>query len=571
MANSGSTTPTASTDPAALFQAELNSARSELRSLLTLINDLSTSVESIKDEMRRVSAAHPELLKDYLVPFSGISVMFYVGQRLSRTFPVVSSAEKETSELFTLLVNEYGANANGLDVVMKQNVLFYAAKAGSLTCCKTLVSLGCNAGLIDIHNQTALFYAAREGRVEVVDWLVKEGGCLINQLDRNGQTALFYAAREDKLDCVMHMVNSLGADPLIRDIFKKRPRAYLKAPTQKRTFDFLTEVEKARDPSASSSSRKLFIIRNEPLGAAAMTLRQHRPFNPHQAEEEMEVLAPPPPAKRQRSSGTTTPASRTTSSKVDKTIEKVEKVEKTEKPVPSRDVETTRKSTAASPLQSPVDPTPTNGRSRFRVRAPLGKGGLESFEKSFPDLALWVSGSPQPSPTHQSPTPPKTLTRPGRAPPAGLTPAWVSVVSLLLRGPLWRYGPATIFHKQMLQLPTNLGPKFQQPPGPEKKLGIDLSLIRKKLEKGKYVRLTEVDADVRSMFQQALELSGGGESDIGLLTKATEVYYDQQMAGSGLARVLRQEAQDLAQAARNNILTDATASPSNGPGSPMIQ
>jgi hypothetical protein len=77
------------------------------------------------------------------------------------------------------------------------------------------------------------------------------------------------------------------------------------------------------------------------------------------------------------------------------------------------------------------------------------------------------------------------------------------------------------------------------------KLSIDLSLIRKKLEKGKYLRLTEVDRDVRSMFEQGLVLANGPESPLGLLTKATEVYYDQQLAGSGLAAVLRQEATDL--------------------------
>jgi hypothetical protein len=92
-------------------------------------------------------------------------------------------------------------------------------------------------------------------------------------------------------------------------------------------------------------------------------------------------------------------------------------------------------------------------------------------------------------------------------------------------------------------------------------------LIRKKLEKGKYSRLSEVDSDVRAMFQQAYELSGGVDSDIGLLTKATEVYYDQQLAGSGLARVLRQEAEDLPM--RPPLAKEPESH--SGPGSPMIQ
>jgi hypothetical protein len=129
----------------------------------------------------------------------------------------------------------------------------------------------------------------------------------------------------------------------------------------------------------------------------------------------------------------------------------------------------------------------------------------------------------------------------------------------LLRGPLWRYGPAAIFHKPLLQLPSNLGAKFQPAsPQPELKLSIDLSVIRKKLEKGKYSFLTEIDKDVRGMFNQAYDLAGGQQSDLGLLTRATEIYYDQQMAGSGLAAVIRDEAEDLARSARLSILTNST-------------
>ena len=99
---------------------------------------------------------------------------------------------------------------------------------------------------------------------------------------------------------------------------------------------------------------------------------------------------------------------------------------------------------------------------------------------------------------------------------------------------------------------------------PEMKLSIDLSVIRKKLEKGKYTALIEIDQDVRGMFQQAYDLTGGKETDLGLLTRATEIYYEQQMAGSGLAAVIRDELETRARNARLEILNrDGTEANNN--------
>ena len=519
--------------------AEISSADKEIRNLLSMLRGASSSASSIISEIKRVFQVNPDLLRDYYIPYSGMTILFYVAQRLTR--PGSSSEvsnEEGVASLLRLLCEEIGADPNTLDSLMRQNVMFYTAKAGSLICCRELMDLNCSSSVVDIHNQTAIFYAAREGKTEVVEWLVKEGGCQVNQLDKNGQTALFYAAREDRFECVTKMINELGADPLIRDIYKKRARAYLKGPNQKRTFDFLTEVERARDPSANLSHRKLFIVSNEPLGAASMKLRQHKPYNPHQLEEETQIDSSAP--KRQKS-GNSTPTS--------------EKPRKETKQPPT----VARRSVSSSPVQSPApaepSPSSSNGRSRFRVKAPLGLGGLDSFEKSFPEFALWTNGNTT-SPVTDSPSPPKSLHRPPRTPAQSITPPWVSVVSLLLRGPLWRYGPATIFHKPVLQLPANLGPKFSQPAlNAELKLSTDLGVIRKKLEKGKYSFLSEIDTEIRAMFQQAYELSGGQQTDLGILTRATEIYYDQQMAGSGLSSVIRDESEERAKNARSDILT----------------
>lgn len=499
--------------------------------LLRLLENPLSSTDEIIDQLLPLITSHTDLVRSFVDPATSLSIPFYVARRLSNAPVITEDLTEGTISLFRILIDEARVDLNESDKVMSQNIFFYVAKSGALECCKFLQSKGCASNLTDVHNQTPLFYAAREGRYNVVEWLVREGGCNINHVDRNGQTALFYAAREDRLECVMNMINSLGADPLIRDIYKKRARGYLKAPTQKRTFDYLMEVEKQRDPATNSSHRKLYIVRDEPVGAAAMTLRQHRPFNPYQKEEDDITTFAPMPAKRQRS-GASTPATNPKPVK-----------EKSE--APSRQPRSERSSIAPSPIQSPSEVSLPVGRSRFRVKAPLGKGGLDAFEQEFPQFALWgPNQSPQPS--SQPPTPPKALNRPARAPPVGATPPWVSVASLLLRGPLWRYGPALIFHKSVLQLPSNLGSKYEEESAslPEKKLSIDLSVVRKKLEKGKYPRMTDLDNDIRSMFEQAYELAGGPRTNLGILTKATEIYYNQQLAGCGLAGIIRQEAQE---------------------------
>jgi len=71
----------------------------------------------------------------------------------------------------------------------------------SLGMMKAFVEMGVKANQTDELNQTALYYAAREGHPEVIDFLVKHG-CLPNQLDCYGQTPIFYAAREGHLETV---------------------------------------------------------------------------------------------------------------------------------------------------------------------------------------------------------------------------------------------------------------------------------------------------------------------------------------------------------------------------------
>lgn len=65
--------------------------------------------------------------------------------------------------------------------------------------------MGVNPAQPDALNQTALFYASREGHNNVIEYLVKQG-CEINHIDTYGQTAVFYAVREGHLETAMKLV-----------------------------------------------------------------------------------------------------------------------------------------------------------------------------------------------------------------------------------------------------------------------------------------------------------------------------------------------------------------------------
>jgi ankyrin repeat protein len=46
-----------------------------------------------------------------------------------------------------------------------------------------------------------MFYAAREGKNKLIDFLV-ENGCKANHIDTYGQTPIFYASREGRLESI---------------------------------------------------------------------------------------------------------------------------------------------------------------------------------------------------------------------------------------------------------------------------------------------------------------------------------------------------------------------------------
>ena len=95
-----------------------------------------------------------------------------------------------------------------------QTPLFYAVQrdeSGALDLAEKLVTVGIDPAQIDQFGQTALFYAALAGNVNVGHWLVSRG-CQLQRRDIYGQTPLFYAAREGREKWIRDQLLGAGTE-----------------------------------------------------------------------------------------------------------------------------------------------------------------------------------------------------------------------------------------------------------------------------------------------------------------------------------------------------------------------
>lgn len=68
----------------------------------------------------------------------------------------------------------------------------------------------------DSIDQSCFFYACREGKIALMDFLLKQCGSDINEIDFFGQNPIFYAAREGKVDAVKYLIEH-GSEINIQD------------------------------------------------------------------------------------------------------------------------------------------------------------------------------------------------------------------------------------------------------------------------------------------------------------------------------------------------------------------
>lgn len=116
-------------------------------------------------------------------------------------FSAILIDHEQSYELMKLLIN-HGANPHFKDNY-QQTVLFYVCREGKEKCLDLLLDVGLCLDDEDIYGQTPLFYVAKENRLNIIHKLIEKRGIKdqdlvnANHVDKIAQqTALFYASRE---------------------------------------------------------------------------------------------------------------------------------------------------------------------------------------------------------------------------------------------------------------------------------------------------------------------------------------------------------------------------------------
>ena len=141
-------------------------------------------------------------------------------------------------ETIKCLINE-GVPANHLDV-MNQTALFYIARQGKINCVDILIQNGCSVNHKDIFGQTPIYYSVKENRIEMTNKLVQLGAN-VNNDDNNGQTPIFFASIENREDMCRLLV-SLGANVNAQDKQKQTPLQIAKKTHNFKMYELLTSL-----------------------------------------------------------------------------------------------------------------------------------------------------------------------------------------------------------------------------------------------------------------------------------------------------------------------------------------
>lgn len=117
----------------------------------------------------------------------------------------------------------------------KQSILYYAARYEKVLLVRYLLNQDFVADEIDYMLQTPIFYSAKYNRSTQVAKILIDFGCDPNHKDANGQTALFYAAAEGNLNMCRLLVEN-GANVLATDKNKERPMHYAKKNSHREVY-----------------------------------------------------------------------------------------------------------------------------------------------------------------------------------------------------------------------------------------------------------------------------------------------------------------------------------------------
>jgi hypothetical protein len=136
---------------------------------------------------------------------------------------ILNSVQDGDLEKIKSNIVKYNVNMNSLiDRVNQQNAFFYCALIkddnDALNICKYLSKIGVNPLFKDKHEQTCLYYTAREGKYLTSKYLIEDCKLPINERDIYGQNPIYYCAREGHLNLCQLLVDK-GSDVNLEDKF----------------------------------------------------------------------------------------------------------------------------------------------------------------------------------------------------------------------------------------------------------------------------------------------------------------------------------------------------------------
>ena len=107
-------------------------------------------------------------------------------------------------DIFDLLLDS-GVDVNQRCSEYRQTPLEYAAILDNVHCVKNLIKKGA-----DKHDHTTWTVAARDGRVNVLKWLIEDDGLDKNSIDKKGYSILLWAVRSRNIKAARYLLN-IGA------------------------------------------------------------------------------------------------------------------------------------------------------------------------------------------------------------------------------------------------------------------------------------------------------------------------------------------------------------------------
>jgi len=143
--------------------------------------------------------------------------------------------------------------------ILNQTALFYAARENKINCFDIFLNYNCSINHRDQYGQTPLYYAAREGHLEATKKLIQLGA-EINNEDNQGQTPIFYAAKQGHSEVCSYLITK-GAKINIQDRHKQTPLLMAKKNGKTQVVDLLLALGAAPVPIIPLKEKKNPIIK----------------------------------------------------------------------------------------------------------------------------------------------------------------------------------------------------------------------------------------------------------------------------------------------------------------------